>query len=69
MKCLIWETVNRIYANLMIPAITGGSTSHSQAAEILLQLLPQPHCVGLQPVRPLQPPQSLRWAALADPSA
>lgn len=39
LKCLIWETVNRIYANLMIPAITGGSTSHFQAAEILLQFL------------------------------
>lgn len=45
MKCLIWETVNRIYANLMIPAITGGSTSHFQAAEILLQFLLQSRSV------------------------
>lgn len=63
MKCLIWETVNRIYANLMIPAITGGSTSHSQAAEILLQLLPQPRWVGLQPILLLLPLQTLLWAA------
>lgn len=45
MKCLIWETVNRIYANLMIPAITGGSTSHFQAAEILLPFLLQSRSV------------------------
>lgn len=44
LKRLIWETVNRIYANLMIPAITSGSTSHFQAAEIL-QFLLQSHSV------------------------
>lgn len=59
LKCLIWETVNRIYANLMIPAITGGSTSHSQAAEILLQLLLQLPWVGFQPVLLFQWPQIL----------
>lgn len=47
LKRLIWETVNRIYANLMIPAITGGSTPHFQAAEILLELLLQSHSVWL----------------------
>lgn len=47
LKRLIWETVNRIYANLMIPAITGGSTPHFQAAEILLELLLQSHLVWL----------------------
>lgn len=51
LKCLIWETVNRIYANLMIPAITGGSTSQFQAAKILLELLLQSHSVGCLPIR------------------
>lgn len=68
MKCLIWETVNRIYANVMIPAITGGSTSHFQAAEVLLQFLLESRSVwSLARLPPLAAGDSLAGQGLRAP--
>jgi len=67
LKCLIWETVNRIYANLMIPAITGGNTSHFQAAEILLQFLLQSRSLWSLARSPLQAPETALLGSACGP--